>query len=301
MSISNYPSGFRGGALIKGVPMFDAIDGNVFWVDSGSGGAGNPGTFNSPLDTIAGAIAKCTASNNDVIYVKAGHAETLTASIAVNIAGVSIIGLGRGNLRPTLTGNGTIDVLAVSAANVTIANLVFAVPSTDAQTADIDVAAAGCRIYDTMHHGSTTSKNKVSFITVTSAGADLLIDGMRAYNDTVDVVSAIELGAAARVEIANSIITSIGSIGYSTAVIDDTAACTDLYIHNCIFKNAKAATAVLDFTSNSSGICADVRVSGRHTTIASNIIEGTSMDFFETYVTEEAALNGVLHPVADAD
>jgi hypothetical protein len=45
----------------------------------------------------------------------------------------------------------------------------------------------------------------------------------------------------------------------------------------------------------------DNRCSGRHTTIASNIVPGTGMDFFENYVVEEAALNGIIIPVADAD
>jgi hypothetical protein len=45
----------------------------------------------------------------------------------------------------------------------------------------------------------------------------------------------------------------------------------------------------------------DNRCSGRHTTIASNIVAGSGMDFFENYVVEEAALNGLYVPAQDAD
>lgn len=300
MAIANYPSGFRGGALIKNIPFFDMIDGNVFWVDSGSGAAGNPGTFNSPLSTIAGALAKCTAANNDYVLCKAGHAETLTAALSVTVSGVSIIGLGRGMLRPTITGNGTIDAITISAANVTVGNMIFPAPETDAQTADINIAAAGVTVYDTYHIGSQTSKNKVDVITMTSAADDVLLDGVRVYNSVVECVGCFAIeGALSRGEIRNCFV--FDSIGWTNGALYDGATALALYVHNNVFKNAKAATVVLEFGNNSTGICSFNHISGRHTTLASNVTAGTGMDFFENRVTEEAALNGAVIPAADTD
>src|SRR6185436_14827350 len=79
--------------------------GNVFYVHSVSGSDSDSGT--SPVAakaTLAAAIALCTANNGDVIFVLPGHSETLTAAITVNKAGISIVGLGQGLVRPSLTG-----------------------------------------------------------------------------------------------------------------------------------------------------------------------------------------------------
>jgi hypothetical protein len=298
MPITNYPSGFSDGVSVRGMPLLSQYSGQVFWVDD-SGSNGNKGTFDRPFATIQKGIDSCTAGRGDMVMVKSGHAETVTAQIDADTAGVAVIGLGP--VKPVITVNGAIDGIDVSAAGVSLVNLEFAIPGTDAQTSDINVDAAYCSIVNCTSHGSTTSKNKVSFITVTANGDDLDIVGFRGYNDTVDMVSGIELAAAARVNIVDCHLHSSGTVGYSTGVVDDTGVCTDLLIKDCTFKNVKAATAVLTFASNSVGVVSNCHVSGRHTTIASNILEGTGMDFFETYVTEEAALNGLLHPVADGD
>jgi len=250
-------------------------------------------------ETIANAIAQCTASAGDVIYVLPGHTETVTSAIAVNVAGVSIIGLGQGMLRPTMTGNGTIDVFNVTAANVTIENIGFPAPETDNQTSDINVAAAGCTIRNTYHIGSQTAKNKTDIITVASGGDDILVEGVRAYNTVVDCVSWLSLEAA----VARPVIRDCVIMGqFSTAVLMDEATATLATIQRNIFKNTKAATAVVTFaTGNSTGVMSFNHCSGRHTTIASNVVAGTGMDFFENRVVEEAALNGMILPVSDAE
>ena len=124
MAITSYPGGFRGGSLIKEVPMFDQIPGNVLWVSSTTGGAGNPGTFNRPLSTIAGALLKCSANNGDVIFCKPGHAETISAAagIVLNVAGVRIVGIGQGASRPTITWSATASTMTCSAANMSLEN-----------------------------------------------------------------------------------------------------------------------------------------------------------------------------------
>ncbi|MEW6126731.1 MAG: hypothetical protein AB1757_06810 [Acidobacteriota bacterium] len=249
--------------------------------------------------TISDAIANCVANAGDIILVAPDYTETRTAAITVNVAGVSIIGLGSGTKRPTITGNGTIDVFNVTAAGVTIENIRFAAPETDDQTADINVAAAGCTIRNTYHIGSQTSKNKTDIITVASGGDDLLVEDVVAYNTVVDCVSWLSLEAAvARPVIRNCVIQG----QFSTGVLMDEATATLATIRNNIFKNTKAATAVVTFTTgNSTGVMSQNFCSGRHTTIASNIVAGTGMDFHENYVVEEAALNGILVPAADAD
>lgn len=283
--------------LIGGGNLFTT--GKVIYVHSGTGSNGNLGTDpRQPLATIAQAQSVATASKGDIVVLMPGHAETVTAAITLSKAGVSYVAAGTGSLAATITGNGAVDAITVTGANVTLDGLRFPAPETDDQTADINVAAAHCRILNTFHIGSQTSKNKTDIITVASGGDDLVVAGSSMYNTVVDCVSAISLEAAvARPTLAN--LTIQGT--FSTAAIMDEATATLVTVRDSIVKNIKAATAVLSFSNNSTGICSFLHVSGRHTTIASNIAAGTGMDFFEVRVTEEAALNGAIIPAADTD
>ncbi len=81
----------------------DEHPGDIFFVHSGTGtdGAGYGQNPDSPVATIDYAIGLCTDSKGDVIYVMPGHNEGLgNAQIAVDVAGISIIGLGRGSAAP---------------------------------------------------------------------------------------------------------------------------------------------------------------------------------------------------------
>jgi len=99
-----------------------------------------------PLTTLDAAIGKCRANRGDIIYIMAGHAESLAAAqITADIIGINIIGLGNGANRPTFTGTNIAASLDVTAANVTIENLRF-YSDIDALTAWIDVNAANCTI-----------------------------------------------------------------------------------------------------------------------------------------------------------
>lgn len=119
--------------------------GSRFFVHSGTGtdGAGYGRNPESPFATIDYAIAFCTANKNDIIYVMPGHAEAISAAagIVCDIAGVSIIGLGNGSNRPTVTCDtaDTVDI-DIDAANVWIENIIFSANFADI-VALIDVNA----------------------------------------------------------------------------------------------------------------------------------------------------------------
>jgi hypothetical protein len=110
---SSYPNGFPGGLTVRGVPIQQAHPGEVFWVNNSSvlakggvgGSNGNDGSYKKPFSTIDYAIGRCTAGRGDIIMVMPGHAETITAAggITIDVNGICIMGLGTGNLAPTLT------------------------------------------------------------------------------------------------------------------------------------------------------------------------------------------------------
>lgn len=136
MPASNYPNGFSNGLTIRGLPVHAAYPGKVFWVSNAStiqqgqrgGSDGNKGTFEAPFGTLDYAVGQCTASRGDIIFIKPGHAETISSAtaLALDVAGIAIIGLGTGSLRPTFTlDTATTATITVSAANIAVKNCIF--------------------------------------------------------------------------------------------------------------------------------------------------------------------------------
>ncbi|CAB4135398.1 hypothetical protein UFOVP1078_5 [uncultured Caudovirales phage] len=132
---SNYPGGFNN-VTIRNVPITQSHPGQVYWVSNTTtvlpgqvgGSDGNPGTFNAPFSTLEYAITRCTANRGDIIFIKPGHAETISSAtaLAFDVAGVAIVGLGAGTKRPTFTlGTAATTTIAVSADNVSISNCRF--------------------------------------------------------------------------------------------------------------------------------------------------------------------------------
>lgn len=251
--------------------------------------------------TIAAADAAMVDNTGARALIMPGHTESSATEISLTTVGAEFIGLGRGPLRPTFTTTGTVNAISLDGNYQTLANVAFAVPGIDTVPADIDVVGAGCQIINTYHQGSTTSKNKVDFITLTATANDTLIDGMRAFNSTVEMTGggiSFE-GACSRVEICNCFI--LDRIGYALGAIYDGATALDILIHNCTFQNAKAATVVAEFGNNSVGVMRDCFIVGRHTTIMSNVTAGTGMNFMNVLGVEEAAKNAIAIPAVDAE
>ena len=120
--------------------------GDIYFVGSTVTGASDAAGFgqnpDAPFATIDYAIGNCTASQGDVIYVLPGHNEGLgDAQIAVDKAGISIVGLGSGGLVPRIDfdhANASIDI---SANDCKLKNLRL-LPSITTVGIGIDVMAA---------------------------------------------------------------------------------------------------------------------------------------------------------------
>jgi len=128
---------FKKGLSIYGVPVLPetggtVTTGNVYFVDSGNAdGADESATAGTSIDkpfvTVDYAINQCTCNNGDVIYVMPGHAENIPTSntFIPDTEGVSIIGLGRGNSRPTFTSSSAAGTIAITGRGTRISNCIF--------------------------------------------------------------------------------------------------------------------------------------------------------------------------------
>ncbi len=280
--------------------------GEVVWVGStwGKDGAGWGKTWDKPLATIDFAIPYCAADMGCTIYVLPWHAETVTSAITVDVAGINIIGLTNGRNMPVITPNGAIDAMTITSADVTIANLYFDEPGTDVQTADINIGAARVSVFNTIHIGSQAGSTevKVDIITITSAGHDFLLDGIRIHNKTTEMTGggiAIE-GAAERGEIRN--VQILDSIGFANGAVYDEATALQLYIHDNVFQCAKSNTVCMEFGNNSTGVFAHNFIAARYASaIATGMTLGSAMDYNDNYIINEAVLSGLLKPDVDAE
>jgi hypothetical protein len=126
--------------------------GDIWFVDSGqtttgADSAGYGRNPDQPFLTLDYAIGNCTASNGDTIYVMPGHTETLGADSAVDVdvAGLTIIGLGRGAARPTFNATAIAGDFKLAAASTHIENLLFT-SGVDATTGILEISAADCTV-----------------------------------------------------------------------------------------------------------------------------------------------------------
>lgn len=133
------------------------------------------------FSTITAALAACTASQGDVIYVVPGYTETITgaAGTVVNVAGVSIIGLGTGSLRPTITFTTAVGAsFDVTAANVTIQNVVFTC-GIDNQTAMLNVTGADVSFLDCDFNTNSGTVGAALGILTAATATRLIVDRCR--------------------------------------------------------------------------------------------------------------------------
>lgn len=113
--------------------------GNIFFVDSAASAGGNGLSPESAVTTLDAAVALCTASNGDLIYVMEGHNEGIgDAQIDLDVAGISVIGLGRGNSRPRFDFDHANASINIGASGVMLKNVVL-LPSVTAVLIGIDV------------------------------------------------------------------------------------------------------------------------------------------------------------------
>jgi hypothetical protein len=251
MPVSNYPNGFANGITVRGMPLLNSYPGNVFWVSSVGGSDSGKGTFDRPFSTIDYAIGRCTASKGDVIMVKAGHTETISAAagIAVDVTGVAIVGMGTGTLRPTINFTATTSTLTMSAASCTLYNILLT-GGIDAVVSPVVVSASDCAIIQCEYRDVT---GQCTDGILTTAGASrLLIDGCRHDGDTAaGTNAAIAIVGGDGIVIRNFRIDGNFAVG---GIDIRTTATTDLEVSDGKFRTRNAADIfIVDTITASTG------------------------------------------------
>lgn len=197
MPHSIYPNGINN-LILRGVPVDVPHTGKIFWVNNstvlpvfGVVGADAPshGTYVRPFSTVDYAVGQCAANRGDRIYIMPGHAETYSDATSLNldVAGISIVGLGSGSLRPTFTlDTANTATIPVSAANIEIQNCKFvanflSIAKLFTLTTAKHFGTVNCDFSDT-----SAALNFVNI--VESTGAANTVDGLYDSNSTAAMI-----------------------------------------------------------------------------------------------------------------
>lgn len=278
--------------------------GNIWFVDSGhadaadSVGVGqNP---DKPFATLDFAIGQCTANNGDVIYVMPGHAETVSAAAGIDfdVAGITVIGLGKGSDRPTITMSAVASTVHLDAANTSIENLLFDVQHDCTIVLDVDAADCTIKACEFRARTAATAREWVTCIDVNGGLANACdrtrILGCTFRSPTAGAANCIGLDeVAANVEIAGCEFWG----DFADAAIHNVIGkvLTQLYVHDCVIENTQIGDHSIELVSACTGILA-------RNLYKNNMIQATGVDpggcfSFENYHCDVVDVSGIIAPV----
>ncbi|HRF70090.1 MAG TPA: hypothetical protein PKV66_01525 [Candidatus Pelethenecus sp.] len=271
--------------------------GSVFYVDSGTGSNSNRGNDPmTPFATIDAAIGACVANNGDVIVVFPGHTETVTAAagVALDVAGVSIIGLGSGAARPTVNFTTAVGAsFKVTAANCVVKNILFT-GGIDALTNPIHVDAADFKLLDCEYRDVT---GQCTDCVLTTANANRML----VQNFRYDGATAAGTNAGIAIVGGDGIVIDglVMDGNFAVGGIDvRTTATTDLEVRNVLFRTRNAADIFLVDTITAStgqiGPNIYLRVNDNAANITEAITGATFVLFDNIYVVNLAGEKAML-------
>lgn len=281
-----------------GVPVLGGdmpfTTGSVFFVDSNTGSDGYTGADkDNPFATIDFAIGKCTANKGDVIIVMPGHDENPTTSITADVAGISIIGLGNGSDRPTITFGALAATLAISAASVTVKNLRFDLGTVAATvTCPITITGASAHVEgcETVIHATSQFTN---LITATDAQFVKIIGNKFHTLHTASATSGIVVDGCDDLEIIGNDVQG----HFTEHALDNTtpASCDEILRANIAYNSfmnysTTAGDMAVELDAAATGFFTKNMLSGGLATTAANYDIG-NMSSMESYIVDDAGVD----------
>jgi hypothetical protein len=307
---------FPYGVSSFGIPVLGSGAGNIpvtlgnYIFVNGSTGVDDPsyGTMSKPYDTIDYAIGKVSA--NDVIIVGPGHTETVSAAsgITCDVAGITIVGLGSGSKRPTITlGTATAASIVVSAADVTIDNILFTSALDNVATC-FTITGKNFTIKNCEFRDASDALHFLSCILTgtTDNGADGLsvINCKRWGLAAANTAFISILGNCDRMLIKDNWVQDASTVDAGHFIIMSTKVCLDTLIIGNICNvlgatNAAVGIFITGDSTTSTGVLAYNLCSSLDTTTELFATAGLDFFAFENYYCGTIATSGKLWPTAD--
>lgn len=285
--MTNYPYGVSSfGVPLLGLgPVLTA--GKVFWVNysTGTDASGRGDAPTNPFKTLDYAIGKCRTNKGDVILLMPGHAEDVIAAgtVTMDVAGVTVIGMGIGSLRPTFTFKTAVGAtIAISAANCRITNCIFDQTGINGITTGINITAADVEIDNNKFVVSKAAIFVAKSIVLGAGSTNAKIHHNEFASPVTTAVDGIYCGAA----IDNVQITDNRFYGYwsGSTILNDTAAMTNILIERNVFWMLHATGVPITLHAAATGI-----IVGNHSYLTKDIAAGGSMAAAAAFKSENYA------------
>lgn len=275
-----------------------------FFVHSGTGtnGVGYGKNPDAPVATIDYAVGLCTANKGDIIYVMPGHNEGITgvAEIDLDVAGISVIGLGHGSMKPVIDFDHADASVAIGADDVVVKNIRFRTSANAVTNAIvIEAEAEGYKISKCQFGYAETATDEFAIAIQIMAGChDGIIEKCLLAAGAQAAVSGIKFtGASDNVIVRKNRVTG----AYSTACINGiTTLSTNLLIENNLFYQGATEPAV-ELLTGTTGVIRDNDIKTNLATMAASIVADACYLFRNYYNEDVNPGTGAVIGTASAD
>lgn len=248
------------------------------------------------FSTIDAAVGQCTANAGDVILVAPGHVEQISSatSLVLDVAGISVIGMGNGSNRPELNFDNTAGSLEIDAANIRVSNLILKA-DVSAVVVGVNVDADNVQIDNCHFTYNATGDDFITMIDIDAVnGTKLLNNTLQAEEGAAGCAEAIRLDDCDNVLIEGNHITGDFTDG---AIIGEGAAGTNLVIKgNTIYNADTTAGFVIDLNVAFTGLLANNICGTLFATAPETALDPGSLLSVENYVCNAVDESGALVP-----
>ncbi len=304
MGLLNFQDGFAQGLTVRGIPLLQAYPGKVFWVNNSSvipkdgiggvdGGGTNsrPGTgsYKRPFASIDYAIGRCTASRGDIVAVMPGYTQSLISTdITLDVAGVAVVGLGAGSLRPQLSYGHADGLFTLSAPNSAVSGVGFVAATADVTKAvSVTATALGNSFENCTFTESATADdlNFLSFVILTTLAHDQSFRNCTFIGDDEFDVAMIAGTVHDRLWIEDCRFYQNGLQDTVTALLTGTDI-TSSVIKNCSFRNNAQSALFIGFSGTCTGLVRNCYFSSVDTAGGQTAgFTSSGMQYFECYTS----------------
>ena len=291
------------GVALAGLPenQIPPVSNRTIWVDENTGGP-RTGTRQNPYATIDIAIGKATAG--DTIIIAAGHTENLsTAAIfAVDVANLTIRGLGQGNRIPTFTTTAAAGAVMITVANTVLENLKFVAgfETGTVQAIDLTADADGTVIRNCVFRDTSATFEFLKHIDIATTIANVIIEGCDFITAAGSMAESVVFAGSSDTCIIRN---NRWHVDSTDAVVDHLdGIATNIRIHNnrmVQVDTTKGLVLGIKSDSSSTGAVYDNYLLGPKPNAA---VFAVTNDFFvaQNFASNDINTSGVLDPAAGA-
>lgn len=281
------------------VAGIDVCPGDVWFVDSAATAAGvttgHGRTPEKPFATLAYAFSSDLVGSGDTVYLMPSHAETIAdaGGITMDIAGVRVVGLGCGAIRPTISWSTALSTWLITAASTTVENIICTVSAAVDVTAGITVTAADCAFKYIEARESGATLQFVDFLKLHTGAARASVQNFKFSGAAGNIGNSAILVSAVvdAVRIENAWI--VGTL--IAGGISSTAANTNMLIRDVYVENLLAGTdTCVGLNAGTTGTADRVRArSQQNDADGFNLaLVGAAMSWFDPLVVNLAGERG---------